>query len=185
MSFQAAEAAYRTLGESENLAALGSFLGENLASLGQVTEAWDYRLRALAALSEWPLSLRRHVALMDASRLGPGKGLPVCRPGVAAGEPAGRRGVARSVPAGGDPMGPEPDPAPAGSDTTQVRSALRAAFEHARARHPRALPRKKLLADLRLAQGEALLRLQPGRPHSPLAGRRISSESSRIPLSYS
>jgi CHAT domain-containing protein/tetratricopeptide (TPR) repeat protein len=65
--FLSAEEVYRETREEENLAAIATYLGENLASLGQREEAWRHRRTALVALRDRPTSLRRHVALMDAS----------------------------------------------------------------------------------------------------------------------
>jgi len=65
--FLSAEEAYRETREEENLAAIATYLGENLASLGQRDEAWRRRRTALVALRDRPTSLRRHIALMDAS----------------------------------------------------------------------------------------------------------------------
>ncbi len=66
--FQIASADYARLREAENGAAIASYLAENLASLGRAQEAWRHRLLVLSALADYPTSLRRHVALMDAAR---------------------------------------------------------------------------------------------------------------------
>jgi CHAT domain-containing protein len=66
--FLNAAADYSRLEEAENGAAISSYLAENLASLGRVQEAWRHRQAVLAALADYPASLRRHVALMDAAR---------------------------------------------------------------------------------------------------------------------
>ncbi len=63
-----AERMYARLHEAENEAAIESYLAENLASLGQVGEAWGYRQKVLANLADYPTSLRRHVALLDAAK---------------------------------------------------------------------------------------------------------------------
>jgi CHAT domain-containing protein len=181
--FQGAEAAYGTTGESENLAAMTSFLGENLASQGQASEAWNFRLRALAALSECPISLRRHVALMDATYWAMRKdarfaALALQRENLQAAEKSrdpvrraeSRWALSRILLKLGR--------------YSQARSALGQAFEFAR-QAPAGSPRKKLLADLWLAQGEVLLQLKPGSALGPLSQAVATYRELEIPLSYS
>lgn len=157
--FLSAEDLYDRLHEAENEAAIASFLAENLASLGQAGEAWGYRRKILANLADYPTSLRRHVALLDAAKSAVDMGSVLA--GLAIQQEA-----LRAAEEGGDPVrraealwGRARILARLGrwkESREDLQEATRNAL-HA----PAGSPREKLFADLHWAEGDTLWRSQP------------------------
>lgn len=85
--FREAERRFRTLDEAENLGAIRTLIGENLALLGQRELAWASWLRAIQALGRYRGSLRLHnvfwtMARAAAEELGPEAALVLQQEGV-------------------------------------------------------------------------------------------------------
>jgi len=157
--FVLAEEAFRQTREVESLGAIATYLGENLASLGQQQEAWRYRQLALKTLYSRPTSLRRHVALMDAS-------WEAMKEGLASAGLAFQDEALLTAEQEGSPVRlAEANWARSRILTelgrsNEARQALRKASEYTNL-VPAGAPRAKIEADLAWAQGDVLRRLNP------------------------
>lgn len=178
--FLSAEKAFRETREEENLAAIATYIGENLASLGQWEEAWRHRWTALVALRGRPTSLRRHVGLMDAS-------WSAIEQGLASAALAFQDEALLAAEEDGDPGHI------AESSWARARilvalgrreealQALRKASAYA-SRTPPGSSRRKLEADLAWAQGDALRRVDSAAAMSRLTAALQTYEKVRVPL---
>lgn len=149
-----AEQAYRQVEEAESLGAVRHFLGENLSMLGLSAEGWKYRYRALQDLFGLPNSFRRHTLLMEAAATAADEGLPH------AGLLLQSEGI-KIAEASKDPIIFTETHRARGQLLLKLGRAEEAVKDLEAARHsaslaPDSAPGRKLIADLRWAEGEAL-----------------------------
>lgn len=178
--FQAAEISYEEAQEAEGLAVIRDFLAENLFLLGQSAAGWQFRYQSLEVIASFPLSWRRHIALMDAARVAAEEGL--LDAGLALQNEALR--VAQEA-----------------KDHVRIAEAYRARsrvflkagrLEEARGDlenasraaqlAPVGSPRRKLIADLQRATGEILLELDPEAARKPLTTAIETYREIKAPL---
>ena len=180
--FLLAEEAYRQTRDIENLAAIASFLGENLASLGQGDEAWRHRRLALVTLRRHPVSLRRHVALMDSS-------WSAMKEGLGAAGLAFQDEALQAAAVVEDPVRlAETNWARSRilvelGRSEDARQALQQASQYTRLAPPGS-PRKRLEADLAWARGDILRRLGSGAALADLTSAIQSYEALKVPLNF-